>query len=111
MLLRTPPVLVLTISVVGVAPGKVLPVTADKQGRTTNVCNHKRLFRLRLRQSFSKAMAEAFFAGSDGADPHDQGSTDQAGHQAGWRVETGNQLRLAIVPRPRGGDWLENELD
>jgi len=26
-------------------------------------------------------------------------------------VETGNQLRLAIVPRPRGGDWLEDELD
>jgi hypothetical protein len=25
-------------------------------------------------------------------------------------VETGNQLRLAIVPRPRGGDWLENEV-
>ena len=26
-------------------------------------------------------------------------------------VETGNPLRLAIVPRPRGGDWLEDELD
>jgi protein-tyrosine phosphatase len=26
-------------------------------------------------------------------------------------VETGDQLRLAIVPRPRGGDWLEDELD
>ena len=26
-------------------------------------------------------------------------------------VETGNQLRLAIVPRPRGGDWLKDELD
>jgi protein-tyrosine phosphatase len=26
-------------------------------------------------------------------------------------VETGNRLRLAIVPRPRGGDWLEDELD
>jgi protein-tyrosine phosphatase len=26
-------------------------------------------------------------------------------------VETGNHLRLAIVPRPRGGDWLEDELD
>jgi hypothetical protein len=26
-------------------------------------------------------------------------------------VETGNQLRVAIVPRPRGGDWLEDELD
>jgi len=25
-------------------------------------------------------------------------------------IETGNQLRLAIVPRPRGGDWLEDEL-
>lgn len=25
-------------------------------------------------------------------------------------VETGNQLRLAIVPRPRVGDWLEDEL-
>jgi protein-tyrosine phosphatase len=25
-------------------------------------------------------------------------------------VETGNQLRLAIVPRPWGGDWLENEV-
>jgi protein-tyrosine phosphatase len=24
-------------------------------------------------------------------------------------IETGNQLRLAIVPRPRGGDWLEDE--
>ena len=26
-------------------------------------------------------------------------------------VDTGNPLRLAIVPRPRGGDWLEDELD
>jgi hypothetical protein len=26
-------------------------------------------------------------------------------------VETGNQLRFAIVPRPRGGHWLEDELD
>jgi protein-tyrosine phosphatase len=26
-------------------------------------------------------------------------------------VETGNQLRLAIVPRPRGGDWLVGEAD
>ena len=26
-------------------------------------------------------------------------------------VETGNQLRLAIVPRPRGDDWLKDELD
>lgn len=25
-------------------------------------------------------------------------------------VETGNQLRLAIVPRPRGGDWLDDEM-
>lgn len=25
-------------------------------------------------------------------------------------IETGNQLRLAIVPRPRGGDWLQDEL-
>jgi hypothetical protein len=25
-------------------------------------------------------------------------------------VDTGNQLRLAIVPRPRGGDWLEDEV-
>jgi protein-tyrosine phosphatase len=25
-------------------------------------------------------------------------------------IETGNQFRLAIVPRPRGGDWLEDEL-
>jgi protein-tyrosine phosphatase len=25
-------------------------------------------------------------------------------------VETGNMARLAIVPRPRGGDWLEDEL-
>jgi hypothetical protein len=24
-------------------------------------------------------------------------------------IETGNDLRLAIVPRPRGGDWLEDE--
>ncbi len=24
-------------------------------------------------------------------------------------IETGNKLRLAIVPRPRGGDWLEDE--
>lgn len=24
-------------------------------------------------------------------------------------IETGNELRLAIVPRPRGGDWLEDE--
>jgi protein tyrosine/serine phosphatase len=24
-------------------------------------------------------------------------------------IETGNQLRLAIVPRPRGGDWLDDE--
>src|ERR1700722_11107915 len=26
-------------------------------------------------------------------------------------VDTGNPLRLAIVPRPRGGDWLDDELD
>jgi protein-tyrosine phosphatase len=26
-------------------------------------------------------------------------------------VETGNHLRLAIVPRSRGGDWLGDELD
>jgi Cyclin-dependent kinase inhibitor 3 (CDKN3) len=26
-------------------------------------------------------------------------------------VETGNHLRLAIVLRPRGGDWLGDELD
>jgi protein-tyrosine phosphatase len=26
-------------------------------------------------------------------------------------VDTGNPLRLAIVPRPRGGDWLEDELN
>jgi protein-tyrosine phosphatase len=25
-------------------------------------------------------------------------------------VDTGNHLRLAIVPRPRGGDWLEDEV-
>jgi protein-tyrosine phosphatase len=25
-------------------------------------------------------------------------------------IETGNQLRLAIVPRPRGGDWLEDDI-
>lgn len=25
-------------------------------------------------------------------------------------VETENQLRVAIVPRPRGGDWLEEEI-
>lgn len=25
-------------------------------------------------------------------------------------VETGTEIRLAIVPRPRGGDWLENEV-
>jgi protein-tyrosine phosphatase len=25
-------------------------------------------------------------------------------------IQTGNRLRLAIVPRPRGGDWLEDEL-
>jgi protein-tyrosine phosphatase len=25
-------------------------------------------------------------------------------------VETDNELRLAIVPRPRGGDWLEDEI-
>ena len=24
-------------------------------------------------------------------------------------IETGNAMRLAIVPRPRGGDWLEDE--
>lgn len=24
-------------------------------------------------------------------------------------IETGNELRVAIVPRPRGGDWLEDE--
>jgi len=24
-------------------------------------------------------------------------------------IETENELRLAIVPRPRGGDWLEDE--
>jgi hypothetical protein len=24
-------------------------------------------------------------------------------------IETGNQLRLAIVPRPRSGDWLDDE--
>lgn len=24
-------------------------------------------------------------------------------------IETGNELRIAIVPRPRGGDWLEDE--
>jgi protein-tyrosine phosphatase len=26
-------------------------------------------------------------------------------------IETGNQLRLAIVQRPRGGDWLVDEVD
>ena len=25
-------------------------------------------------------------------------------------IETGNALRLAIVPRPRGGDWLDDEM-
>ena len=25
-------------------------------------------------------------------------------------VDTGTQMRLAIVPRPRGGDWLEDEV-
>jgi protein-tyrosine phosphatase len=25
-------------------------------------------------------------------------------------IETGNETRLAIVPRPRGGDWLEDEI-
>src|SRR5882724_11471127 len=25
-------------------------------------------------------------------------------------VDTANKLRLAIVPRPRGGDWLEDEV-
>ena len=25
-------------------------------------------------------------------------------------VETDNQIRVAIVPRPRGGDWLEDEV-
>jgi protein-tyrosine phosphatase len=25
-------------------------------------------------------------------------------------IETGNQLRLAIVPRPRGGDWLDVDI-
>ena len=25
-------------------------------------------------------------------------------------VETGTEIRLAIVPRPRGGDWLESEV-
>ena len=25
-------------------------------------------------------------------------------------VDTDNQVRLAIVPRPRGGDWLEDEI-
>jgi hypothetical protein len=25
-------------------------------------------------------------------------------------IETGNKLRLAIVPRPRGGDWLNHEM-
>jgi hypothetical protein len=25
-------------------------------------------------------------------------------------VDTDNQIRLAIVPRPRGGDWLEDEV-
>jgi protein-tyrosine phosphatase len=25
-------------------------------------------------------------------------------------VDTANQLRVAIVPRPRGGDWLEDEV-
>jgi protein-tyrosine phosphatase len=25
-------------------------------------------------------------------------------------VETGNSARLAVVPRPRGGDWLEDEV-
>lgn len=25
-------------------------------------------------------------------------------------IETGNRLRVAIVPRPRGGDWLEDEI-
>src|SRR5260370_12970986 len=24
-------------------------------------------------------------------------------------IETGNELRVAIVPRPRGGDWIEDE--
>jgi protein-tyrosine phosphatase len=24
-------------------------------------------------------------------------------------VDTGNQLRLAIIPRPRGGDWLDDD--
>jgi protein-tyrosine phosphatase len=25
-------------------------------------------------------------------------------------IETGNELRLAIVPRPRGGDWLDDDI-
>jgi protein-tyrosine phosphatase len=25
-------------------------------------------------------------------------------------VKTGNNIRIAIVPRPRGGDWLEDEI-
>jgi hypothetical protein len=25
-------------------------------------------------------------------------------------IETGSALRLAIAPRPRGGDWLEDDL-
>lgn len=25
-------------------------------------------------------------------------------------IEAGNELRLAIVPRPRGGDWLDDEI-
>ena len=25
-------------------------------------------------------------------------------------VETGTEIRIAIVPRPRGGDWLEDEV-
>jgi hypothetical protein len=25
-------------------------------------------------------------------------------------METGNELRLAIVPRPRGGDWLDDDI-
>lgn len=25
-------------------------------------------------------------------------------------IDTGNDLRLAIAPRPRGGDWLEDEV-
>ena len=52
-------------SVVGIAPGKVLPVTADKQGITTNVCNHKRLLRLRFRPSFQgdgRSFCGAYFA-------------------------------------------------